>query len=524
MPAVVGRPLLRYAVSDFRGGLDVKSSPQELASKPKYRNRLTLARHVVYPKSGGVSKRLDTATYNTTTLGAAVGITGGAQFRHSNGTDYMLCGTDDGRVVRLNSDGTTSNLVTGLTTGTRWYFAQFNDLELICNRADAPRSWDGTTFGTLAGSPPATGGPVAVHSNRVFMLDGTNQRRLSWSALNNAEDYTTDSNAGSLVVSAGLGSPLVFLLPMTSELLLGHRDFVSRLQGSAPSTYALTNVVPAQVSLGGISSQGAAFGNNDGWWLSLRGVHRLGPTQAFGDLEESFASQLLDPYFTPNTDFTVSLNQLTGAVTAYDPQNNRLYFGVDTNGDGDNDTIFVLDVFVNLSTGGAGGWSVWPSMSCASLWVAYTGTNGYEVFMGGYDGFVRRLNVSASTNAINARFNHISDLGRPHVQKNLRHMYPYISEEGNFNLTVTVNADFGAAGGQTFSVSMLGDTATLGSTFTLGTSTLGARAQILKRLNMSVLGEFFEFGFANAQAGQPFTVYSYETLSRDRRVVGRAGV
>lgn len=521
--AYAGQPMRRFAASDFRGGLDVKSSPQELASNPKFRNRLTLARNVVFPKTGGVSKRGDAVTYNSTTLGASVRITGGFQFRHSNGTDYNLCGTTDGRVVRLNTDGTTTNIGTGLTSGDsiRWYFDQFNDTALICNRTDAPRSYDGTTFGALAGSPPSTGGPVAVHSNRAFMLDATNLRRVSWCTLSGVTDWTTASNAGSLTITGKQGSPLTFLLPLTSELALGLRDYVTRLQGTSPSTYALTNAVPAQMSLGGISYQGAVFGANDGWYLSQRGVHRITTTQDFGDLREEFASELIDPYFTPGTDFTLSLNQLTLAVMAYDTQNNRLYVGVDSNADGMNDTVLCLDVFLNLATKGQAGWSVWTGLSCASLWPAYTGANGVEVFMGGYDGFVRRLNVDDDENTINARFNHITDLGDPGWQKNLRHMRVYAKEEGAHNLTVTVNADFGASGGQTFSLSLLGDSDLVGSTFAVGTSTLGSRSQIIKELDMGILGEFFEMGFSNQNAGEGFTVHKYEAQYRRRRLLTR---
>ena len=506
-----------YSVRDFSGGLDVRTSPQTLASDPRKRNRLTLARAVVYPQTGGVSKRFDTATYNTAVVGSATtAITGGFQFRHSNGTDYMVVGTDAGTIVRLNSDGTQANLATGLTTATRWYFDQFNDLALICNRADAPRSWDGTTFGTLAGSPPATGGPVVVHGNRALMLDSTNQRRLSWSILGSATDWT-GSGSGNMTVSGPVGSPLVGLLRMTGEVLLGHRDYVTRLQGTSPTTYAITNAVPAQVSTGVISPQGMIFSNNEARWISQRGIQSLGTTRNFGDLVETFTSERIDPYFRRTTDYTVSLNQLTAAVSCYDSQNNRDLWAADTNGNGQNDTIFMRDVYT-------GAWSVWPSMSCASLWTAYNGTNGTEVFMGGYDGFVRRLNVDAATNAINARFNHISDLGDSQWAKSLRHLYVHVKEEGTGTLSVTTNIDYGASGGQTYSISLLGDSATLGSTFTLGTSTLGARAQIVRRLNVAGVGVYWEIGFANQQAGQNFTVYSYDALWRRRRAVGRATV
>jgi hypothetical protein len=514
----MNRDLKSHSAFDFSGGLDVRQSPQQLASNPKFRNRLRAATHAEYRKTGGVSKRLDTATYNADVISSSsTAITGGVQFRHSNGTDVMVVGTDDGKVIRVNSDGTQSDLATGLTNDTRWYFDQFNDLLLITNRADAPRSWDLTTFQSLAGTPPSTGGPVIVHGNRALMLDATNPRRLSWSKLNDAENWTAANDAGSTVVTGPVGSPLVSLLRMTGEVLLGHRDYITRLQGTSPSTYAITNAVPAQVSTGVISPQGMVFAANDAYWISQRGIHALRTTQNYGDLRESFASERIDPYFTPNTDYTVSLSQLEQAVCCYDSQNNRLFFGVDTNNDGDNDTLFLRDLYT-------GAWAIWPNMACASLWTGYTGANGYEVFMGGYDGYIRRLNVSAATNAINASIKYLTDLGAPHVQKSPRHAYFYFGEEGNYSVSVTTSFDFGASGGQTYALSLLGDTDTLGSTFTLGTSVLGARSQLVKRLNLSGLGEFLEYTVGNAQAGQPFTWFGVQTLWRSRRVIGRAPV
>jgi hypothetical protein len=510
------RDFQSFSAFDFSEGLDVRRSPQQLASK--YRKRLFKSQNMEQRKTGGgVSKRLDTAAYNTNTIGASVAITGGFQYRMDNGTNIILGGTDDGRVVKFNSDGTTTDLTTGKTAGTRWYFDKFDNYAIISNRADAPMKYDGTTFGSLSGSPPSTGGPHVVHGNRVFFLDATNPRRLTWSKLNDGEDYTAASNAGSVVVTGPIASPLVGLQTMTSELVLGHREHITRLQGTSPSTYAITNALPAKVSTGLISPQGIMFANNDVRWVSGRGIHGLATSQNFGDLEEAFLSERIDPYFSPNTEYTVSLNQLEKAVCCYDSQNNRELYGVDTDGDGENDTIFVRDLY-------GGAWSVWPNLSCASLFPVYNGTNGTEIFMGGYDGFLRRLNVSAATNAIDGVVEYVTDLGAPHWQKSLRHTYWYFQEEGNYSVSITDSYDFGASGGTTRSVSLLGDTDTLGSTFVLGTSTLGARSQLVKRVNMSGLGEFVKFIIRNSQAGQPFTLLGFQALYRNRRLIGRASV
>src|SRR5262245_46265963 len=184
----MNRNLERYSAFDFGGGLDIKTSPLALSMR-KVQDRLTKADNMVYSTSKAASKRLPYATYNTVTLGANVTISGGVQLRHSNGTDFVLCGTSDGRLVQLNVDGTTANITTGKSTGRRWDFDVYNDKAIAVNGADAPMKWDGTTFGTLGGSPPTTASTVVVHSNRVFMLDETLTSRLTWSALNNEEDY-----------------------------------------------------------------------------------------------------------------------------------------------------------------------------------------------------------------------------------------------------------------------------------------------------------------------------------------------
>lgn len=520
MALKIGKPLRSYAALDLRGGLDIKTSPNVLATTPGFKNRLTVSRNTIAPRAGGISTRPDVTAVNTVTVGASTKCIGGVQFRLSTGTNKTVAAFNDGTVRTLNSDGTTTTLKSGLSAASQASFAQYSnatkDLLVYTDRVNAAQSWDGTTWQALAGTPPALAGPVAVHGSRVHLLDATNIRRESWSKLDDGEDYTAASNAGSMTITGRLSSPLVFLLAMTSELLLGHRDFVTRLQGTAPSTFAITNAVPAVTSLGGISPLGAIFGNNDAWWISQRGIHNLATTLQFGDYEEHFASTNIDPYFVPSSGYTLSLDQLTVAAACYDQQNNRLYWAVDSNGDGANDMILCLDVHTK-------GWSVWTGTTIAThaMWTV-VGSNGIEVYLGGYDGFVRKLSPTTTTNAIDMAVAHISNLGMPFWQKTPRHLYVYLAEQGAGTLNVTTSFDFGTTGGQVYSVSMLGSSALLGSTFTLGTSVLGGRTQIVKRLDTTGLGEFMEVTFANAQAGQPATVFGYEVEFRERRRVARA--
>src|SRR5207249_3933458 len=162
---------------------DLKTSALQLAVK-KGQNALRKARNCVYTTSGGVTKRYDQTKLTTVSVGASVAITGGIEYIKSDGTRQIIFGTDDGKLYKLNSDGTTTNQVAGLTTGKRHYFGTYNDKLLWGDGADAPKKYDGTTWSALGGTPPANGGPLAIHGNRVFWLQPASSL-LTWSALNN---------------------------------------------------------------------------------------------------------------------------------------------------------------------------------------------------------------------------------------------------------------------------------------------------------------------------------------------------
>ena len=548
--------LKTYSVFDLSGGLDVKTSPLKGAVSRR-QNTLEMARNCVLSTAGAVSKRFDTqratttgpigGTAQQTTLGyvltgglgdfiagnagkflptlgfldssaggtSTVVVSGGIEYVKSDGTRQIVFGTTEGKLYKLNTNGSVTELASGLAVGTKWYFATYHDLLLIGNRVDAPRKYDGTTVGVLGGSPPTGGGPVCVHGNRVFWLNGVTKSRLTWSALDNEEDYTSATNAGAVDVSPNDGSDLVAFVPSVNELVLlkGARPY--RLQGTSPATFTITNVVPTTGSVGAVSPQAAVFALNDVWYLGSPGLTRLTAVQGFGDLRESFPSAPIQPYFEEDTDFTLSLANLDDAVMAYDSQRNRIYVAVDADGDDKNDTVLCYD-------GATKGWTVWAGMSVASMWPVRNMTTGQtEMYAGGYDGHIRVLNRDVAENAVDAEARHLSALGSPGVEKSVRHGFIYLKEQGNTTVRVDTKLDFGATGGQVFTVSQLGSSHTLGINWVLGQDPLGVQAQIVKRINIHGTGEFFEIGVKNENAGEGFTWYGMEIFYRERRVIRR---
>lgn len=538
-----------YQVFSFNHGLDLKVSALKLALL-KSQDALVKARNSVYTSSGAVTKRFDAALLNDAPVGslntmssfimqglgdfvtgndlpyfvmegllpswgATAAITGGIEFVKSDGTRTVVVGTTAGKLYTVNPlTGGSTEIASGFTTGTKWYFAAYNNKLICCNRADAPRKYDGITVATLGGSPPTKGGPVKVHGNRVFFLDGDAKSDVVWSALNSEEDYTAATNAGRASISPNDGSDLIDLIPSINELVLlkGSRPY--RLQGTSPSTFTIANVVPTTGSVGAISTQGAVFAVNQVWYAARNGMVSLVGVQQFGDLRESFASDKIRPYWEPGSAVELAINRLVDCVMAYDSQWNRLYLSVDTDNDGQNDTILVYDLITK-------GWSVWDGISAASLWPVQNAASGTtEMWAGGYDGRIRVLNRPVATEVIPWAAAHLSCLDSPGLEKSLRHLFMYFAEAGNHLATITVKTDFGG-GGVVYEASLLGASHTLGVNWVLGQDELGTRTQIVRRIDTHATGEFFEIEVANAEAGAYPTWFGYEAFYRAKRAVRR---
>jgi hypothetical protein len=518
--ALPGQLLKSYRVDTFVGGLDVKTTKLRL-SRLKHGNRLTAASNMLLTTEGGVTKRFGKVAINTTTLGAAVQIKGGIQFRLSSGTDYQVVGTSDGRVVRINTDGTTANLATGKSTNTavRYRFAVYNDLLHITNGFDAPMTWDGTTFANMAGSPPATGRVVVMNGNRAFMTATAVPSRLYYSKLNNTLDWVGDDDAGFIDINPNDGGTIIDLVPAIQELVILKSNRVYRLQGIGPTTgfTVADNLVPTVGSVGAISTQGAVFALNDVYYISELGLHNLTQTQQFGDLKEAFLSERVETYFRLDFDNSLLLEHLGRSVLAYDSQQNNLYLCADSiDAGGKNDTTLVYDLVLKA-------WTVWPNTAFCSLFTARNATTGArEVWAGGYDGFVYALNRSSgSTEAISGSVSHITDLHAPGVQKSLRYGFFYFSTEDIGTVQISTSFDFGAAGGQVYTVD-LGVGLTLWDTATWDESLWDtSRRTGIIRLDLSGLGEVVETTVQNLESNQPFTWLGYEYFYRDRRRIRR---
>lgn len=123
-------------------------------------------------------------------LTAAIGNAwkGSGAFQGADGTIALLAGTNAG-LYRLTS--TTSTLVSSGTYSANWFFVQFGD-KVVCVNGGAPLKYtlSAGTATALGGSPP-TCQYAAIVRDFVFLAgNSTNQNRVYWSSIDNAEGWT----------------------------------------------------------------------------------------------------------------------------------------------------------------------------------------------------------------------------------------------------------------------------------------------------------------------------------------------
>ena len=538
-----GKPLMTFRCFDFSGGLDIRTSPTLLAQRGKKNKWLTKASNVEMGDDGSVKKRYGMRLV-TAAAGLTLHVTGGIQFVRSGGTFYDVIACVNGNVYKINADTTITSLKSGLTNFTRpASFAVYNDTLFFADGIDAPQQWDGTTWAALGGSSPATARWLVSHGNRLFAEDATVPSRVYWSKLNNATDWAGTDDAGFLDVNPNDGGVMVTMVPSVQELGLLKEGRPYRLQGIGPITgYTVAdNLVPATGSVGCNSLRGACFAVNDIWYSSRLGLHRLSATQDFGDLEETFPSRLIEPYFRKenafaiqNVDFTYALSSgtaLTQPQVLYDPGRNRILMSaVRGTGEGGSpaggsnevgcDTIFVYDIALKA-------WSIWTMPSgtdLTAMWPARAtlAAGQPEIYIGVQSNFANTgmvyalspgttsdLDGAQAAVAISAQLRHVTHLGEAGLEKSPRYLYLYFKKESaTTTMTLNLYADFKT-------------TAVFTTTFDITSST--AETQVVKRIDLGGFTcEYLEIDLQQATAAKGFTFLGYEVEWRARRAIRRA--
>lgn len=204
------------------------------------------------------------------------------------GTQYKLAAIGTYLYHASTSNATPIGNIRKLSTYPT-HFSTFGDL-LIIGNSTAPKSWDGTTFQDLAGTPPNFGASIAHAGRHWAIRNNTSPSRLYYSAVGNPEDWV-GAGSGSIDIDPGDGDVINAILSWKKELWVFKGDSklsIHRITGTSPSDFART------VFITGVSAANCQsifpVGDDFGFWSPRGSCHTMTNTANYGDYTQAYVN------------------------------------------------------------------------------------------------------------------------------------------------------------------------------------------------------------------------------------------
>ena len=472
--------------------------------------------------TGGVSTSLtesnksitDISVANPTVItSAAHGLTTGDQITisGSNSTPSVdgshsvtVTGTNTFTIpVNVTVQGTTGTWVSRTWSGTLTQVSMktFNNRTVICTDGtnNMPKLWDGTTFSGLLGNPPAAS-IVNEHFGRLFTNDKTNVDRLHFSPVHDHTTWQGKGDSGAFDVGTGDGDPdgITAIFPtFKGNLFVAKRTKLYRI--ITPSNNPAEWIVELISSSIGCTNHNSVvpIGQDDVFFMSERGIHSLAATANYGDFESTFVSTDIQKTFRD----TFAQSRLKYSAAAYDSSLNSVAFCVTESSMSNADTTKSTSIYGTALTTSKNN-AIYLYNIQQKAWYRWGGTAGESIvnIRDSSDSKQRFLlgthisRISRTKNGTNYDLSHgdviksiaykintgyIFPDGNPYQLKAFKRLILYYKPMSSHNITVNVKIDNQTVGTENqLSFSQSQDTALLGSTFTLGSSTLGYSRQM----------------------------------------------
>lgn len=465
------------------------------------------AENVFYTLDGGPSKIGGTEQLNASAVASGGVITGLFDFwrQGAAGSPSRKRILHAGTVAMAdNNDGVFANIVTGLDSGAIPSYSIFDDLLIISSdsTADVPKSYDGTTAQSLAGSPPRFSFST-THMGRqwaagVYTVPST----VYYSVAFDPEDWT-GSGSGSIQIDPNDGDMITGLASYKNELWVfkgPNRGSIHRITGSGPSTFA--HEVFVKSGLGACWHNAIFQFKDDLGFVSQYGtIHSLKATAAFGDYNEQALSRPIQQWLKTH----LNANRLRNISAANNPQDGYVVITISIDSSTTNNVCLMMDY--RDWPNGPMRWALWKAYAAGSLNL-FVDTNGVRrLLLGGNDGYVRRAMIAArsidTTTAIAAKVTTpYLNYGDPMKLKTLSRAAVGIAPKGSYDLTFGWTRDDNSQ--QTEDVSQGGGDVLGPSSvdpFTLGTSELAGSQFVDRYVDLQEGGEFRSIQYQFTQNG-----------------------
>jgi hypothetical protein len=300
----------------LNGGLNYSSTPSNLAD-----NELRRAKNFIYdPTTDFLITRPGTACKTKLRCDGANPIIAVYYYEKSTSVAYLVVACN-GHLYYLSGAGLDAWTEIGdLTDATTVpSFLTFNTKLLIADGGSAIRTWDGTTYSTIATSPKAT----ALHmiKNRVVANAVDEPDSVYFSKTNDETDWNTSGDAVGL--KAGFGDNLV----VTAFGVFGDDLMVFKKGDALKRTYRI-NVAEATTSWyvkevsannSAQNSQATAEAWNNVFFVDTNGFKSVRGVDVYGDIQVDAIGRKINTIFTTNN--------LCDFMT-YLPAYNAIWFGM----------------------------------------------------------------------------------------------------------------------------------------------------------------------------------------------------
>lgn len=221
----------------------------------------------------------------------------------------------DGTWRRLNSDGSWSTLASGLNTTAEWTFCNFkgnlSTINLIgTNGVDPVKRYDGSSVQNLANAP-AGANYMTTQSNRLYCAVGN---LLKYSALNEADDWTTVDDAGEIELNTRDGETINGLNAGNGHVTAFKPSSLHELYGKGPKSYQLDQIA---ADIGSTGNKAVAVYDETLPFISRDGIYRYA-----GGIRPQ------RDYSTPVHNFVKRMNPSHFAKCAAGNDGRYLYFAI----------------------------------------------------------------------------------------------------------------------------------------------------------------------------------------------------
>jgi hypothetical protein len=467
---------------------------------------LNPADNIVYEANGGIRKMPGTSKLNSSQLGSGASVMGLFDYwrQGTSGTPVQKRILHVSTVVMAdNADGTFANIGTGFVSGAVPQYSTFDDLAIIANdaSADVPKSWDQTTFQSLAGSPPNFSFSIP-HKNRQWAAGViAAPSRLYYSVNLDPEDWS-GATSGSIDIDPSDGDMITGLASFRNELWVfkgPYKGSIHRITGSSASDFARTTF---------IRGLGAAWQNsifplpNDLGFISPRGtVHSLVSTDRFGDYDQSSLSFPINQ--TLRTNLSHNYHRKWWAATDFDSGYTLIAFT--PSGQTTNTRLLMADFRFMAMGEPTPRWAQWTTYGAACVTPVIDTGNRLRLFAGGNDGYVYKLDQADRSHNSGAISMNASTpfmtYGSEETIKTLCAVGIELAPKSDQNVSVKWLCD--GQSEQTLTVAQ-GGSAVLGpwstNQFTLDSSTLGGGRYQPRYIETEEGGEFRAIRYTIAEA------------------------